>query len=308
MTNNIKVLLGPSSFGSLDRAPIELMERNGLTVLPNPFRRKLTREELIVQLQGVGALVAGLESVDREVLESTKLKVISRCGSGVSNVDVAACEALGVVFKYTPFGPTQAVAELTLGMMLALLRQSFDMHASLRQGNWDKRVGSQLKGKTIAIVGYGRIGQRTAELLAPFDVQLIVVDPFLQQVATPARLMTLHEALPQADFVVLHLSGEGQVMGEEEFALIKDGAYLCSAARGHNVDEGALQAALDEGRIAGAWLDSFSTEPYCGPLCESPNVIVTPHIGSYTKEGRLDMEMEAAQNLIDGLAEYKGVS
>ena len=294
-------MLGPSSFGSRDRAPIELLEQNGFTVIPNPYGRKLTKAELVEHLDGVDALLAGLETVDREVLEASGLQAVSRCGSGISNVDVGACEELGVAFRYTPYGPTLAVAEMTLCMMLALLRQVVPMASGLACGKWDKRVGLQLTGKTVVIVGFGRIGRRTASLLAPFAVEIIAVDPAAAPEVDEFRVMRLEDALPLADIVVLHMSGEEQVLGAEEFRLMKPGAFLLNAARGLNIDEAALQAALDEKRLAGAWLDSFCREPYDGPLCGYDNVLLTPHVGSYTAEGRFEMEMEAARNLIEAM-------
>jgi D-3-phosphoglycerate dehydrogenase / 2-oxoglutarate reductase len=298
-----KILLGTSSFGKSNPAPIKLMESHGLEVIPNRYGRKLTRKELLDLLPGITGLLAGLEAVDRGVLKASDLKVVSRCGSGISNVDVEACKELGIVFKYTPFGPTQAVAELTVAMMISLLRDAWAMHANLCKGKWDKRVGFQIKGKTVVIIGFGRIGHRTASLLEPFAVDLIAVDPFLDPKKESLRLMGLHEALPLADIVILHAGGEEEIIAEKELRLMKDGTFFCNAARGQNVNEAALGEALDSGKIAGAWLDSFSCEPYHGPLCGHSRVLMTPHVGSYTTEGRLDMEMEAAQNLINGLAE-----
>jgi D-3-phosphoglycerate dehydrogenase len=301
-----KVLIGTSSFGKNNPAPIELLHHHGLEVIQNPYGRKLTREELIRLLPGVDGLLAGLETIDKGVLQASNLKVISRCGSGISNVDVDACRELGIIFKYTPFGPTQAVAELTVAMMIALLRDAWAMHSSLSGKRWDKRVGFQLKGKTVVIVGFGKIGRRTASLLDPFAVNLIVVDPFIDQTTQSSQVMNLHEALPLADILVLHASGDDEIIGAEEFERMKDGAFLCNAARGKNVNEAVLIEALNLGKVAGAWLDSFSYEPYCGPLCGHPKVILTPHVGSYTAEGRLQMETTSAENLVAGFRE-KGV-
>jgi D-3-phosphoglycerate dehydrogenase len=303
MSNCSKVLLGTSSFGKKNPAPIELMERNGLTVVPNPYGKKLTRKQLLELLPGVDCLIAGLETVDRAVLDASDMKVISRCGSGSSNVDVKACEERGIIFKSTPYGPTQAVAELTLAMMINLLREVRTMNQSLNKGIWDKHVGFQLKGKTVCIIGFGKIGRRTASLLGPFEVNLFVVDPFLSGEVEGAAVMSMEEALPLADIVVLHASGKDCLLGKNELSLLKDGAFILNPARGENVDESSLLSALDSGKVAGAWLDCFCEEPYAGPLCGHPRVLLTPHIGSYTMEGRLSMEMEAAQNAIDGLCE-----
>jgi D-3-phosphoglycerate dehydrogenase / 2-oxoglutarate reductase len=301
----LKILLGPTSFGENDPSPIKLMEQNGLEIIKNPQGRKLTREDLIELLPGVDGLVAGLEPLSRDILKKSDLRVVSRCGSGISNVDVDACQELGIVFKFTPYGPTQAVAELTVSMIISLLRDTWFMHRNLSKGKWTKSVGYQLKGKTVTIIGFGRIGRRTAHLLAPFDVNLIVVDPWITSEEETFQRLPLIDALPVSDILIIHASGDGQIIGKEELKMMKQGAIICNAARGENVDEDALLEALDSGHVGGLWMDTFSVEPYNGPLCDHSKVITTPHVGSYTAEGRFEMEMEAAQNIIDGLSEYK---
>lgn len=295
-----RVLIGPSSFAEADPEPLRRLEASGVEVIPNPYRRKLTRPELLALLAGdVRGLIAGLEPLDREVLASSRLVVISRVGAGVSNVDLDAARELGIAVHSTPDGPTAAVAELTLGAMLALLRMIPRMDRALKEGNWEKRIGSQLEGRTVAIIGFGRIGHRVVELLRPFRVRLVVVDPLLT--APPEAditLLPLERALPIADVVTLHASGDACLLGEAELAGIKRGAYLLNAARGGIVDEEALCRALADGRLAGAWLDVFADEPYGGRLRELENVILTPHVGSYTAEGRRRMELEAVDNLL----------
>jgi D-3-phosphoglycerate dehydrogenase len=277
--------------------------KEGFDLVGNPFKRKLSREELIGLLDGdVRGIIAGLEPLDREVLARSSLRVISRCGSGLSNVDLAAAAELGIVVCATPDGPTAAVAELTVGALLALLRMLPQMDRDLHEGRWHKRIGSQLEGKTVAIVGCGRIGRRVAALLSAFGATVLGVDPALRGALDGIRLVPLAEALAAADIVTLHCSGEARVLGPEEFRRMKPGTLLLNAARGGLVDEAALVCALDEGRVAGAWLDAFEEEPYDGPLTRYPQVLLTPHVGSYTKECRARMEMEAAENLIRAMA------
>jgi len=297
----LKVLLGPSTFGELDSQPIEVLREGGCAVIANPYRRKLTKQELIALLPGVAGLIAGLEIVDRDVMEKSQLKVISRCGSGISNVDVRAADELGIGFYYTPNGPTEAVAELTVGMMVCLLRKAHVMDRALKDRKWEKRIGYQLQGKKVLIVGYGRIGRRLAELLRPFEVEILAVDPALEHEIEDVQLTSLEEALPNADVISIHASGEKRILGEEAFRLLKPGVFICNAARGGLVDEALLKKGLENGLVAGAWLDCFNEEPYSGPLCDAPNVILTPHIGSYAREGRMNMEIEAARNLLRGL-------
>lgn len=257
---------------------------------------------------GVTGLIAGLEPLDREVLTKSSLQVISRCGSGLSNVDLATAKELGIEVYSTPSAPTTAVAELTLGAMLSLLRMISQMDRELHEGKWSKKIGMQLEGKTVVIIGFGRIGQRVATLLAPFRTRILAVDPFLPEPAEDVPLMSLEDALPQADIITLHCSGETCVLGEKELALLKPGVFLLNAARSGLIDESALLKTLDEGRIRGAWLDTFEQEPYTGPLTKYPQVILTPHVGSYTVECRRQMEAEAVENLITGLEKKRGIA
>lgn len=297
-----RILIGPSSFGKPDAAPLALLASNGLTVVPNPFGRKLTKAELLQLLPGMTGLIAGLEVLDREVLARSDLKVISRCGAGMSNVDVVAAKERGVRVYSTPFGPTRAVAELTVGCLLALMRQAPLMDRAMRAGRWDKRVGRQLHGMRVLIAGYGRIGRLVGELLQPFGVELMVYDPLYTGAgAGLPRGVDLAAALPQADVVTLHASGEGCLLGSAEFERMKDGVFLLNAARGGLIDEPALCQALDTGKVAGAWLDTFAEEPYKGRLLAYDQVLLTPHVASYTEEGRRQMEMEAVNNLLEGL-------
>jgi D-3-phosphoglycerate dehydrogenase len=296
-----KVLIGPSSFAELDETPVNRLVEAGCEIIGNPFGRRLTRDELTTLLNGgaVG-LIAGLEPLDREVLQKSRLKVISRCGSGLSNVDLAAARELAIEVCSTPSVPTVAVAELTLAAMLSLLRLLPQMDRDLHEKRWTKKIGHQLEGKTVAIVGFGRIGRRVAALLAPFDAHVLAVDPYLEP-AADLPLVSLEEALPRADILTLHCSGDFCLLGERELALLKPGAFVLNAARGGLVDEAALLKALGTGRIAGAWLDAFEQEPYDGPLASCPNVLLTPHVGSYTRECRARMEAEAVDNLIAAL-------
>lgn len=295
-----KILLGPSSFAETDKAPLARLQEAGYEVVDNPYKRKLTKPELFDLLTpDVIGIIAGLEPLDREVMSRSSLKVVSRVGSGMSNVDQNAAEELGIAVRSTPNGPTEAVAELTLGALLSLLRMIPQMDQALHACKWNKRIGAQLEGKTVAIVGYGRIGRRVAELLSPFHIRLLVVDPYLKQSdVAEAELMALDEALPQADVISLHSSGEACLLGEREFRLMKQGAFLLNVARGGLVAEEPLIAALDDGRVVGAWFDTFGTEPYTGPLCGRENVVLTPHVGSYTLECRQGMENEAVDNLL----------
>lgn len=298
----MKVLIGTSSFAALDKTPFEELTRAGLDVVDNPFKRKLSKNEIITLLNGdIEGLIAGLEPLDREVLEKSNLKVISRCGSGMSNVDIDAAKELGIQVFSTPFGPTNAVAELTVGCLLSLIRHIPQMDRSMHHEKWDKKIGMELSGKKVAIIGFGRIGQLVATLLSVFGTEILAVDPIYPSHTNETSHMTLEKALETADIITLHANSTERIIGSSEFEMMKTGVFILNASRGHLIDEDALMNALDSGKVAGAWIDTFINEPYDGPLCTYPQVMLTPHIGSYTYECRRSMERAAAQNLIRGL-------
>ncbi|MDB5047905.1 MAG: phosphoglycerate dehydrogenase [Fibrobacteres bacterium] len=297
MSAKAKILVGPSVMGP---APIAKLAKQGFEVVPNPYSRKYTRAELQELLVGVDGILAGLEPLDREVLAASRLKVISRVGSGLANVDIPAAESLGIKVFSTPNGPTLAVAELVVGSLICLLREIQIMNRDLHEGKWTKIVGLQLAGKKIAVVGFGRIGRTVAGMLAGLGAEIIAVDPFLKEGPPGIQVMDLDAAVRTADVITLHCSGEDRVLGPAEFRAMKKGAFVLNAARAGLLDEAALIEALENGTVAGAWLDVFPQEPYKGKLSGMRQVLLTPHVASYTQEGRIKMEMDAVDNLLAG--------
>lgn len=298
-----QVLITTSTFAVVDRSPLDRLEAAGLDVRQNPFGRRLTRDEILHQLTSdpVVGLVAGLEPLDRGVLEASQLKVVSRVGSGVSNVDLEAAADLGIVVHTTPDGPTSAVAELTVGALLCLLREIHLLDRDLQNGAWNKRTGGQIEGRTILIVGFGRIGRRVASLVEAFGAEVIVYDPFVGSSSVRYPVLSLEDALGAADVASFHLSGDDCVLGMSELEHVRPGMLLLNAARGGVISEEALLAGLESGAFGGAWLDVFSDEPYSGPLIGHPRVLLTPHVGSYTAECRSRMETDAVENLLSVL-------
>ncbi len=301
----LRVAIGPSSFASPDRAPLDLLEARGIEVVPNSFGRRLTEEEIIAHLADVDGLVAGLEPLNRRVLAGAlpRLRAVSRVGIGMTNVDQPAAAELGIKVSNTPDPPARAVAELTLGAMLALARGLVATNEAFHAGQWPKSVSRGLDEATVLIVGFGRIGREVAARLRPFGARILVCDPFADPASLHVddRLVALAEGLAAADVVTLHASGERCIIGADELAHMRPGAFLLNSARGGLVDESALLAALDSGRLAGAWFDAFWKEPYTGALLRYPQVLLTPHAGTYTARCRLRMETEAVANLLRDL-------
>jgi D-3-phosphoglycerate dehydrogenase / 2-oxoglutarate reductase len=304
------VAIGPSSFAESDRQPLERLRQAGVEIRGNPFARKLTEAETIEHLKGVHGLLAGLEPLNRRVLTTarTTLKAVARVGIGMDNVDVEAARELNIHVSNTPDGPTEAVAEMTVAALLALARRIPESNSSMHAGQWKKLIGFGLRGSKVLLVGFGRIGRRVAELLHTFGMEILVTDPNLGRLpAVPdyCRAVTLTDGLALADVVSLHASGDAVLLGTGELARLKPGAVVLNASRGTLIDEAALLDGLRGGRIAGAWLDVYASEPYAGPLRDLPQVLLTPHVSTYTRQCRLSMELQAVDNLLRDLTQVR---
>jgi len=280
------------------------LESEGLKPILNPHGRPLKREEVISIAEGCVGLIAGTERLDRGALSALKgLKVISRCGTGLENIDLDGASRLGIKVYHTPDAPSLAVAELTVGLMLDLLRKISLSDRHVRGGVWKKEMGELLSGKKVGIVGLGRVGKRLAQLLSGFGVVLGFSD--IRRIEDAGeRAMPLDELLAWSDIVTIHCSAsrDGRpLLGERELGLMKDGAFLVNTSRGELVDERALIHCLDGGKLGGVAMDVFPHEPYAGRLREFPNTVLTAHVGSYALESRIEMEREAVRNLLDGL-------
>ena len=299
-------VISTSSFDIDNNPPIQQLLQKGMQVITNPHRRKLTEDEIIELLSsGAVGLIAGIEPLTERVFQSAKnLRVISRCGAGLDSVDLVAAKNHGITVLNTPEAPAQAVAELTMGFILSLLRQISQIDQSVRQGEWPRTQGRLLAAQTVGIIGLGHIGRRVARLCQAFEANVIVHDPYANQVPTGVALMPLEQLLATADIITLHLPyapDTHHLLNAKAFATMKPEAIVINAARGGLVDENALAEALQTGKLSAAALDVFEQEPYHGPLIECGNIILTSHVGSLARESRQRMEIEAAENLLQGL-------
>ena len=296
------VVISTTSFGEYDASPLVMLREEGFEVVLNPYRRKVKPDELTRLAKDAVGLIAGTEPITEEVLLlMNNLKVISRCGTGVDNVDINAAERFGIKVFNTPDAPTLAVAELTVSLILNLLRKVNIMDAAIRNGKWEKLMGNLLSGKKVGIIGFGKIGQKVAELLRPFNCDIQYYDIRTEDLRPEFRKVELRELLKESDIISIHVSSKEQIIGKEEFRSVKKGSWLVNVSRGGLIDEETLYDVLKKGDIAGAAIDVFAQEPYSGPLIELDNVVLTPHIGSYAVESRIEMEKEAVRNLLKGL-------
>ncbi|MBF0553888.1 MAG: phosphoglycerate dehydrogenase [Nitrospirae bacterium] len=296
-----KISITTTSFGKYDERPL-LPLRAAFEIALNPYGRKLKKEEVVELCRGSIGIIAGTEPLSADVLEALPgLKVISRCGTGLDNVDMAAAGRLGIEVFNTPDAPTRAVAELTAGLILNLLRKINEMDSSVRAGRWEKLMGNLLIGKNAGIIGFGRIGRASASLLQSLGCAIAFTDPFVEQEMPPIMRLSLHELLDFADIVIIHVSSSDIIMGAAELKMMRKGGWLINVSRGGTVDENALFDSLKSGHLSGAAIDVFRHEPYEGKLRELKNIILTPHVGSYAVESRVEMERLSAENLLQGL-------
>ena len=276
-------------------------------------REGLSQEDLVAIIGEYAALIVRSRTqVTAQVLEAgTRLQVVARAGSGVDNIDVEAATRRGVVVVNAPHGNAVAVAEHTIGLMLALARQIPAADAAMKAGRWPKAglVGIELCGKTLGIVGLGRIGSEVARRAAAFEMRLVAYDPYapLEQAARlGVEMVPLERLLAEADFVTIHVPANERTRGlidGARLALMKPTACLVNAARGGILDEAALERALAEGRLAGAALDVFSQEPPGqSALVTSPRVVATPHLAASTGEAQRSCALEAAEQVLAVLA------
>ena len=306
------ILATTSSFGKGSPQVLKNLQEKGFNLVVNPYGRKLTEEELkelLNQYMPIG-LLAGTELVTNSILKGAKeyLKVISRVGVGWDNVDRKAAEELGIQVFRTEGVLNQAVAELTLGLILSALRAIPLQDRQIRDGVWQKKMGRLLQGKVVGIIGFGSIGQCVGKLISAFDATVLYYDPLLTNMAW-AKAVSINDLLAQSDIVTIHADAQNQILGEKELlSLCKPGVVIVNTSRGNLIDEGALYKALVSGQAAYACLDVFDQEPYSGHLTQLENVIMTPHIGSYAMEARIRMEEMAVENLLEGLKRQKTMS
>ena len=295
----------------IDPAAVRLIREAGHDVVE---AKGLSAQDLVIALKGVhGLLVRSATKVTADVVAaSPELRVVVRAGTGLDNVDQDAAEARGVVVRNTPSANTLSVAELTFAMLLALERHVAEAATDLRAGRWEKTkyAGRELHGRTLGLIGFGRIGREVALRARAFGMPVIAHDPRVQN--APAGFdwvdMTDRDSvLGDCDVLTLHVpltDDTRHSIGAREFALMKPGAVLVNASRGGVVDEAALQAALESGRLRAAAVDVFEKEPAPAdhPLLRLPNVLPLPHLGAATAEAQQRAGTDAAAILLEVLA------
>ena len=285
------VLITTPSFGQHSEEPWEELRRHGLQARRSSGQHPMSPADLAQQVGSCDALLVGLDLVDAQVMDAApRLRVIAKHGVGTDNIDLEAARKRGITVVNAPGGNSDAVADLTLGLLLALARQIVPAHASVVAGRWDRFFGPQLSGRTMGVVGFGRIGQAVARRAQGFGPRLLAHDPFV-----PAEVMhaaevtpaTLDEIFVHCDVITLHLPSAPNgtpIVSRDVLQQLKPGTLLVNAARGDLVDGVAIAEALSSGALGGYAADAFTPEPPPAdhPLLKAPRTLFTPHIGAFT--------------------------
>ncbi|XP_050568371.1 D-3-phosphoglycerate dehydrogenase isoform X3 [Cygnus atratus] len=300
---------------SLDPCCRDILQAGGIQVLEKPG---LSKEELLVEIADCdGLIVRSATKVTADVLEAAeRLQVVGRAGTGVDNVDVEAATRKGVLVMNTPAGNSLSAAELTCGMILCLARQIPQAAASMKEGKWDRKkyMGMELNGKTLGVLGLGRIGREVATRMQAFGMKTIGYDPIITPETSAAfgvEQLPLEQIWPCCDFITVHtplLPSTTGLLNDSTFAKCRRGVQVVNCARGGIVDEGALLRALQSGQCGGAALDVFTQEPPKErELVNHPNVICCPHLGASTREAQSRCGKEIAMQMVD-MATGKGLA
>ncbi len=304
---------------NLDQSGLDVLEAANDVTLHAPG--KMTRDETLAVIgEADGLIVRSGTTADAELLsQANNLKVIIRAGVGVDNIDLEEATNRGIIVMNTPQGNTIATAEFAFGLMLALARHIPQAQISMNEGRWDRKAytGTELRNKTLGLVGFGRIGQAVARRAQAFDMTVIATDPFIPASVAKelgVELVSLDEVFAQSDYISLHTIVTDETKGminATNIAKMKDGVRIINGARGVLINDADLAQAIKSGKVAGAALDVYAKEPPESdhPLVGLSGVIYTPHLGASTTEAQESLGVEAAEKMLNALfnQEYQDV-
>ncbi len=294
----MKVLITATSFSEVTKEPEDRLIEAGYEVAHNPYGRPMTAEEMAPLLEGVDGCAAGVDDFSAAAFaRGDRLKVVARHGAGIDQVDIAECTRRGIVVANLPGANAEAVADMTLALMLAVARHIPEGDRATKAGQWVNTYGVDLFQATVGILGLGRIGKGVAKRCLGFDGRILAYDPYFDQTFAAQhsidRADSLEQVMKEADFVCLHMPVTDETRGiidASKIALMKPTAILVNTARGALVDEDALADALEEGRIFGAGLDVYATEPPTDSrLLNCERTVTMPHVSSNTPGALLAM-------------------
>ena len=301
-----KVLITTVPFGQNNRLPIELLETAGVEYIINPLNKKLTEKELASMVSDIDLIIAGTEIISDFVMDKAKkLKMISRVGIGLDSVDLLAAKKRGIKVSYTPDAPAPAVAELTIGLLITLLRSVHVSNMQMHQGKWSRFFGKRIANTTIGIIGLGRIGSRVLNRLAVFGTPRLLVNDISADPALDRKFklewVDKETIYKESDVISLHVpltAATKNMITEKELRMMRDDAILINTCRGGVINEVDLYNVMNSGHLSGAAIDVFEEEPYSGRLNEIERCILTAHMGSMSVDCRIRMEIEATEEAV----------
>jgi D-3-phosphoglycerate dehydrogenase len=306
-----KIFVSTYPFGTYDSNPIQILKDTNWDIQFNTLKRKLKPTELVELAKNSHGLIAGTENLTPFIESNPNLKFISRVGIGLDSVPLGLCKEKGIRVSYTPDAVTDAVAELTIGLMIDITRQISFCDREIRNSFWSRPVGKRLQLSTIGIIGLGRVGKKVIRLLSGFSPMKILVND-IKDISIPIlnlsneyklniELASKEDIYKSADILSLHLplyEKTKYMINSSTLELFNKESFLINTARGELINEEELAQALQNGKLKGVALDVFSNEPYKGNLVNLPNVLLTEHIGSCSYDCRLKMENESAEEII----------
>ena len=301
----LKVLITTVPFGDNNRLPLDLLEKNNIEYLTNSLNRKLSEDELAEMVKDL--IIAGTEPITKKVMDAaSNLKMISRVGIGLDSVDLLEAERQGITVSYTPDAPAPAVAELTVGLILTLLRSVQLSNIEMHNGKWHRFFGRRLSEVTIGIIGVGRIGTGVLQHLQglnPIKILLNDVNPNrkLDQKFSNIEWTDKESIYKQADIISIHTPLTAQtknMVQKEQLLSMKEDAMIINTARGGIINENELYNVMQSNHLSGAAIDVFDFEPYDGKLREIKRCILTAHMGSMSIDCRARMEIEATEEAV----------
>ena len=302
----MKVLITTVPFGEKNRKPLDLLESNGIEYVINPLNKKLTEDELMELIPSFDIIIAGTEKISDKVMERAgNLKMISRVGIGLDSVDLLAAEKRDIQVSYTPDAPAPAVAELTIGMMLTLLRSVHVSNSQMHLGKWHRFFGRRLSEVAIGIIGIGRIGKGVLEHLQGFGNPKILVNDISIEDDIIKKFnvewSSKEKIYKHSDIVTLHLPLTGQtkdMIKKDHLLSMKADAIIINTSRGGIINESDLYEVMQSGHLSGAAIDVFDNEPYNGDLKDIERCLLTAHMGSMSVDCRARMEIEATEEVV----------
>jgi D-3-phosphoglycerate dehydrogenase len=308
-----KILVTPRSLTKEGDPALDLLTREGFEIVFSAPGKMPLEDELIRLLPGCVGYLAGVEAITAAVLESAAdLKVISRNGTGINTIDLQAAKRLNIEILRAQGANARGVAELTLGLILSLIRSIPFSDAFMKREKWERRKGLELQGRTLGLIGCGRIGQLVARLALAFGMKVLAYDAFPDRKFAPGsdfRFAEFDEVLAESEIISFHCpeqSGGQAILNRERLNRLKPGVFIVNTARSSLIDEPAIQEALQDGRVAGLALDVFDREPpEATPLLLDDRVTVTPHIGGFTSESVSRATLAAVENLLTFLKGIK---